>query len=229
MEFARGHKQTVILLTLKVVHSAMKRKAIIYDLDNTIYPVPSIGDKLFASLYQLIRETGEHVDQFEDIKADILRKPFQVVAATYGFSSELTQKGIDLLKDITYEDKIRPFEDYTEIRRIPAERFLVTTGFTKLQYSKIRGMNIEADFREIHVIDPLASKKTKKDVFADILQRYTYKPKDVIVVGDDLESELRAAQALGIDTVLYDKYDLHPNNLTNYKISNFTELISIVL
>jgi putative hydrolase of the HAD superfamily len=202
----------------------MNKKAIIYDLDNTIYPVPSIGDKLFSSLYQLIRESGEYDDNFEDIKTDILRKPFQIVAATYGFSDELTQRGINLLKDISYEDEIKPFSDYLEIRSIPAERFLVTTGFEKLQYSKIRGMNIEGDFKEIHVIDPLASTRTKKDVFADILKRHGYSPSEVLVVGDDLESEIKAAQTLGIDTVLYDKYNLHPDNLTTYKISDFKEM-----
>ncbi len=206
----------------------MNKKAIIYDLDNTIYPVTSIGDKLFASLYQLIRESGEHEDNFNAIKADILRKPFQVVAATFRFSDELTQKGINLLKDITYEDEILPFSDYFEIRSIPAERFLVTTGFVKLQYSKIRGMNIEKDFKEIHVIDPMASDKTKKDVFADILKRHGYSSAEVLVVGDDLESEIKAAQTLGIDTVLYDKYNLHSDNLTTYKIADFKELVSIV-
>jgi putative hydrolase of the HAD superfamily len=206
----------------------MNRKAIIYDLDNTIYPVPSIGDRLFASLYQLIRESGAHDDNFDAIKADILRKPFQVVAATHGFGEELTRKGIDLLKEITYEDEIKPFPDYFEIRRLAPERFLVTTGFTKLQYSKIRGMNIETDFKEIHVIDPLASEQTKKEVFADILNRHGYTPAEVLVVGDDLESEIKAAQTLGIDTVLYDKYNLHPDHLTTYKISDFTELASII-
>jgi putative hydrolase of the HAD superfamily len=207
----------------------MNRRAIIYDLDNTIYPVSSIGDKLFDSLYQLIKESGEHDNNFNAIKADILRKPFQVVAATHGFSEELTQNGINLLKNITYEDEIKPFSDYIEIRSIPAERFLVTTGFETLQYSKIRGMNIEEDFKEIHVIDPMASDKSKKDVFADILKRHGYLPSEVLVVGDDLESEIKAAQALGIDTVLYDKFNLHPDSQTTYKISDFKELASIVL
>ncbi|MCU7551030.1 HAD family hydrolase [Chitinophagaceae bacterium LB-8] len=205
----------------------MNKKAIIFDLDNTIYPVSSIGDKLFASLYQLIHDSGEHEENFEDIKADILRKPFQLVAATHGFSNELTERGINLLKNTAYEDEIMPFDDFIEIRRIPGERFLVTTGFTKLQYSKIHGMNIEADFKEIHVIDPQTSGQTKKDVFADILHRHRYAPTEVLVIGDDLESEIKAARELGIDTVLYDKYNLHPNHPATYKISDFKELVSI--
>ena len=202
----------------------MIKKAIIYDLDNTIYSVPSIGEKLFASLFQQITESGEHRDSMRTIKDDIMRKPFQVVAATHRFSDELTQKGINLLKELTYSGDIMPFSDYQEIKSIPGERFLVTTGFLNLQLSKIRGMNIEPDFMEIHIIDPIASQKSKKDVFADIMVRHGYTPSEVLVIGDDPESEIQAARELGIDTVLYDKYNLYSPTASKYIISDFREL-----
>ena len=206
----------------------MIRTAFIYDLDNTIYPVASIGEKLFASLFQLITESGGHQDNMPAIKDDIMRKPFQVVAATWQFSDELTQKGIDLLKDLTYTGDIKPFSDYKEIKNIPGEKFLVTTGFLNLQLSKIRGMGIEQDFKEIHIVDPTASHKTKKDVFADIMERHGYTASEVLVVGDDPESEIKAARDLGIDTVLYDKYNLHPSTISKYKIADFSELSALI-
>lgn len=204
--------------------SEMIKSAIIYDLDNTIYSVHSIGEQLFASLFQLIKESGEQPENMDSIKDDIMRKPFQVVAAKHQFSAELTEKGISLLKELTFSGNIVPFSDYQEIKNIPGERFLVTTGFLNLQLSKIRGMGIESDFREIHIIDPVASERTKKDVFADIMERYGYKPSEVLVAGDDPESEIKAAQELGIDTVLYDKYNLHAHTTSKYKIADFKEL-----
>jgi len=205
----------------------MTKKAVIYDLDNTIYPVSSIGEHLFASLFQLIEESGEHRDEMEAIKEEIMRKPFQTVAAHYHFSDELTQKGINLLKNATYTGNIKPFDDYPEIKRIAAERFLVTTGFFNLQWSKIRRMGIESDFKEIHVIDPMLSQKTKKDAFTDIMKGNGYKPSEMLVVGDDPESEIKAAKELKIDTVLYDKYNRHDNTIAKYKISDFSELRNI--
>lgn len=202
----------------------MHKKAIIYDLDNTIYSVPTIGEQLFAPLFKLITESGEHHNNLDRIKDDIMRKPFQVVAAVHQFSDELTQKGVSLLKELTYTGEIIPFDDYLEIKHIPGERYLVTTGFLNLQFSKISGMGIEQDFSEIHVVDPTTSEKTKKDVFADIMERHQYKPAEVLVVGDDPESEIRAAQELGIDTVLYDKYKRYPNPSADYTISDFKEL-----
>lgn len=205
----------------------MEKKAIIYDFDNTLYSVESIGDEIFAPLFKLVADSGEYEGRLEKIKEDLMGKPFQVVAADHGFSKELKQKGTDLLKGLTYKGEIEPYQDYGEIKKIPAERFLVTTGFLDLQWSKIRKMNIEADFNEIHVVDPSVSTKTKKDVFRDIMERKGYKTSEVLVVGDDPDSEIKAARELGIDSVLFDRNNKHTEH-SSYKIANFKELLPIV-
>jgi len=205
----------------------MRKKAIIFDLDNTIYSVHSIGNELFNSLFELIFENGNHTENKDKIKGDIMRRPFQMVASEYNFSEELTQKGISLLKDITYQGKIEAFSDYEFARNLPVDKFLVTTGFLKLQQSKVRGMKIGPDFKEIHIVDPLTSDRTKKDMFTDIMKRHGYTESELLVVGDDLHSEIKAAQELGIDTVLYDKSNLH-NNSSIRKISDFSQLKSFL-
>lgn len=203
----------------------MPIKAIIYDLDNTIYPVSAIGDKLFGPLFNLIAESGEHDNDFDAIRKAIMRTPFRLVAARHNFSDALTAKGIALQEEIVYDEMIDTFEDYPDIKNIPGERFLVTTGFLKMQMSKIKQMGIEPDFKEVHVVDP--TKSSKNEVFAGILQRYDYKPEEVLVVGDDPESEIKAAKELGIPTVLYDKQNAQDAREADYKIDHFKDLIRI--
>ncbi|MCO6148494.1 HAD family hydrolase [Flavobacterium sp. NRK1] len=205
----------------------MSKKAIIYDLDNTIYPVSSIGDKLFAPLFEAIEKNGQHNDSMDAIRKAIMRTPFRLVAQSHNFSEELTQKGIDIQEIIDYKDEINTFEDYPEIKNIPGERFLVTTGFNTMQRSKIRQLGITDDFKEIHVVNPVET--SKKEVFADILKRYGYKPEEVLVIGDDPESEIAAAKALNIPTVLYDKHNEQDANAATYKITHFAELKDIYL
>jgi putative hydrolase of the HAD superfamily len=205
----------------------MNKKAIIYDLDNTIYPVHSIGESLFGPFLQLISEYPEHAD-IAKIKDDMMRKPFQIVAAEHYFSDELISRTITLLQTMTYQGEIKYFDDYPAIKDIKARRFLVTTGFYNLQYSKIHGMGIADDFTEIHVVDPLTSTRTKKDVFADIMQRHRYSAEEVLVVGDDPGSEIKAALALGIDTVLYDKTNRYAKHPALYKIASFNELADLL-
>lgn len=155
-----------------------------------------------------------------------MRKPFQVVAAKFGFSEALSSKGMELLKNMTYDDTIEPFPDYTHVRSLPVEKFLVTTGFYKLQMSKIQRMGVEKDFKEIHIVDP--EKSSKKEVFADIMQRNGYDASEVLIIGDDPESEIKAARELGIDAVLYDKAVYSAGVSPAKRISDFSQLREFV-
>ena len=202
----------------------MEKKAIIFDLDNTIYPVAAIGHQLFADLFQMITMHGGYQGAIEDVQQEIMRKPFQVVAKAFQFDATLTAAGLALLSDLTYTGAMQPFEDYALTKKINCRKFLVTTGFTKLQHSKIDMLGIKNDFEAIIVVDPSLSSLTKKDVFKDILLEHQLKEKEVLVVGDDLHSEIKAAQELGIDTVLYDYQDLPALALLDNSITSFSGL-----
>lgn len=200
-------------------------KAIIYDLDNTLYPVPAIGQKLFAPVFNAIEESGKHDHNIDDIKREMMRTPFRLVAKKYGMSDELTEKCINIQEDLTYNEPIQTFEDYDEILELPADRYLVTTGFFRMQQSKVEAMGIRGDFKEIHIVDP--TKSSKKEVFAGILSRNGYDKKEALVVGDDPESEIKAAKELEIATVLYDRENSCPAGTADYQIQNFREMASI--
>ena len=199
-------------------------KVLIFDLDNTIYPVHSIGAALFAPLFSMLEDSGEIQEQMDAVKDAIQHKPFQVVAAEFGFSDALTQTGIKLLQNLSYNGPIAPFPDFQLVPILPQPKFLVTTGFSRLQESKINGMQIRSLFQEIHIVDPLLEARTKKDVFSDILIRYAYQPDEVLVIGDDPDSEIKAAHALEIPTILYDALGRHPEWNLSKRIINYGEL-----
>lgn len=196
-----------------------KKKAIIFDLDNTIYPVASIGPELFYNLYQMIEQDGAHQGKIADIREAVERKPFQVVAKEFHFSEGLTAKGIKYLSDIEYTGEIQPFDDYRFTKEFTCLKFLVTTGFTKLQWSKIHLLDLDKDFDSCIVVDPSISSKTKKDVFKEIMEEFQLKPEEVLVVGDDIHSEIKAAGELFIDTVIYD-YNEKYKELAGYDVIN---------
>ena len=204
----------------------MTKKAIILDLDNTIYPAPAISEKLFGPLFKLIQESGELDGEFEELKKQMMRRPFQAVANDFSLSEELQSKCIELLSDLTYDDKMDAFDDYESVRNLPLKKYLVTTGFSKLQYSKIKQLNIEKDFEEVFVVDPNKSELTKKDIFMQILSDNGFQPKEVIVVGDDIDSEIKAGKELGIDTVLYNHNGEQEEVNDENSIRSFKEITS---
>jgi len=201
------------------------KQALILDLDNTIYPVSSIAGHLFEPIFTLLDQFSDTID-VAAAKEDMQRRHFHLVADRYNFGPELTAKGIELLSNFEFELPMQPFDDYYLIKSIPIKKFLVTTGFTRLQWSKVKQLGIETDFAEIHIVDPEKSKQTKKDVFADILKRYNYSAADVLVIGDDPESEIKAATDLDIDTFLFDPENKHVDAVVTYRSVELRDVLN---
>ncbi|WP_423146105.1 HAD family hydrolase [Rubrolithibacter danxiaensis] len=180
---------------------------LILDLDNTIYPVSSIADELFSPLFSLLADSRFKLEHsvIDDAKQDIMRIPFQKVSAKYNFPHQLTEEAMTLLRNAVFEKKMTYYDDYNFIRELKARKFLLTTGFLKLQQSKIKCLGIESDFEEICIVDPDRSSDTKKDIMERLIDKYRFNPEDILVVGDDPESEIKAASELGLKSFLLDK------------------------
>jgi putative hydrolase of the HAD superfamily len=206
----------------------MKKKALLFDLDNTIFSVYSIGHTLFAPLFELIEQDGTQLQNMDKIRDEVMRRPFQQIANDYQFSEELTKKSIAILKQLVYNAPIEPFEDYALVQQLPHDKFLVTTGFKNMQQSKVDRMGLQKGFKEIHIVDPATSNKTKKEVFADIILRHQYAKEDVLVIGDDLHSEIKAGQDLDIDVIWYDKYERYEPQPGVQKITSYQQLVALL-
>jgi putative hydrolase of the HAD superfamily len=211
----------------------LKKKALIFDLDNTIYPVSAIADNLFAKLFAVLDEYSGSInlgdnDRVNKIKEEMTRRPFQYIADKYDLDKDLNDKMVDTLRTMTYDLPMQPFEDYHHLRQIPLDKFLVTTGFFKLQMSKVKQLGIELDFKEIYIVDPDVSGKTKKDVFAEIMQKHHYQPADLLVIGDDPDSEIKAAMELGIDTFLFDPNGIYPDAASRHRSDNLKHVLNIL-
>lgn len=181
----------------------MIKKALIFDLDDTIYPTRSVADEMYKDLYDLLKK---HVpeDIFQRLREDLLTTPFQNVADRYALDKNLRDEGMKICLEMEYNGSITAFDDYHQAIDNTTLKFLVTAGYTKPQKSKIKQLGIESDFKEVIIADPYNSDLTKKDVFKLIMDKYQYQPFDILVIGDNPESEIAAAKDLGIETYLYD-------------------------
>ena len=205
-------------------------KHIILDLDNTIYPVSSIGEKLFEPLFRLLQRPEYHLTEstIQNARHQIMRIPFQKVADEFHFPDKLTESALALLRHLTYDEKMEYFDGYPLIRQLDTRKFLLTTGFQKLQESKVRSLGIGEDFTEIFIIDPDQSKMTKKDAMVLIMEKYILSPGDLLVIGDDPESEIKAGRELNIETYLLDPEELFPHSPATYKGRTLAEVLMYI-
>ena len=81
---------------------------------------------------------------------------------------------------------MRGYPDLGVLPELPARLFLVTSGFRRLQESKVRALGVESLFERIYIdaIDE-ADRKGKEGIFAEILRTRAFEPREVLVVGDD--------------------------------------------
>jgi putative hydrolase of the HAD superfamily len=100
------------------------------------------------------------------------------------------------------ERPLRGYADLPALARLPVRLYLVTSGFLRLQRSKINALGIESLFVEVHIdaIDQ-PTRTSKKSIFAEILHSQGYEKHEVLVVGDSAESEIAAGNELGLTTV----------------------------
>ncbi|MEJ7558457.1 MAG: HAD family hydrolase [Pedobacter sp.] len=204
----------------------MNKKALIFDLDDTIYPTKSVVDDMYKELFSLLK--GQVSDEvLDNVRADILTTPFHVIAERHTIDKELSDQALKMCLDMEYSGTMQPFEDYHLTKNNAADRFLVTAGYTKLQKSKIRQLGIDKEFKEIFIPDPYTSELSKTDVFKQILNTYHYEPSEVLVIGDNPETEISAAKELGIESFLYDYEGKFSPALAEYygtTYHNFAEL-----
>lgn len=216
--------------TLKISNTPLMIRALILDMDNTIFPTNTISDELFEPIYQLLEKYKDKVgeENIAEIRKLMSKKAWQKIAEEYEFTDELTKEGADILRETTYHKPIDPFEDYILVKELDMDKYLVTMGFTKMQWSKVKMLNVESDYKEVLVNDPETKEDTKKEVFQRMMEKYNLQPQEVLVIGDDPESEIKAGNDLQIPTVLYDRMNEYEDKHATHHIHNYSELAAII-
>jgi putative hydrolase of the HAD superfamily len=179
--------------------------AIIFDLDNCLATSDEPGRDLLDPVFAAVRAANRGRLLEEELEAafrDCWRYGFDRVAKEHGFSEEMRDAGWRAFARTEVREPMQGYGDLHVLPHLGDRRFLVTSGFRRLQESKVRALGIAHLFDEV-VIDALdePGRRGKERIFADLLARYRLQPAEAIVVGDDPESELSAARRLGLRPV----------------------------
>lgn len=104
---------------------------------------------------------------------------------------------------------------------------LITNGFEEVQISKLRNSNIDAHFTHIITSEKAMSLKPHKAIFDYALGLAKATHTESIMIGDNLDADIKGAMDAGLDTVFVN----HINEITNikptYTIHHLQELESI--
>jgi phosphoglycolate phosphatase-like HAD superfamily hydrolase len=179
-------------------------KAIIFDLDSCLSAADEPGRQLFQPAFDAIIRAnhGSHVEAvLQRAFEDMWRLPYDFVARKYSFTPEMLAAGWNELLQMEVATPMSGYGDLSALNELRVELFLVTSGFRRLQESKIRALGIGPLFSAIYVdaIDE-PDHRGKERLIKDIVQSSNLEPREVLIVGDNPDSELAVGRRLAIPT-----------------------------
>ena len=199
-----------------------------FDLDNCLAAADEVGTELFEPAFEAIRRANHGLISEEYLNkafADCWRHPLDWVATKYGFSEAMLTAGWKIFSTTEVKQPMYGYDDLSVLSELSVRRFLVTSGFRRLQESKIEALNLQHWFEAIYVdaIDE-PNRKGKQGIFELILDTYQLKPAEVFAVGDNPDSEIAAGNSLGLKTVQILRKGVPRGNNATFYINSLVEL-----
>ena len=211
---------------------AQHYQAIVFDLDNCLCDSREPGEELFAPAFAAIEKANAGHVPSERLKAafeECWYTSFDLVAKRHGFTQRMYEAGFQAFSRLEVTKPLKGYPDLNVLQRLSLDKYLVTSGFRRLQQSKVRALDIGGWFTKV-VIDAVDRQPHvgKQRVFEDILAERGYEPSRVLAVGDNPISELEAGRRLGMVTV----QTLRPGvkqDEADHHIRSFEELVALVM
>lgn len=183
-------------------------RALIFDLDGTLYVSDEVGREIDASAMR-------HVAAVRGISpeeaARLIRETRDKIAARTGRTASLSHACLELGVDLRelhrhFEAEIvpEPFlvrdERVVELLRRLGERFelhIYTNNNRLLSARIMTALGVERCFRRIFTIEDSWSPKPDRDVLAEIFREIGQEPSQCLFVGDRYDIDLRLPLELG--------------------------------
>ncbi len=104
---------------------------------------------------------------------------------------------------------------------------LITNGFEKTQWSKIRNSGLDKYITHVITSEGSNSLKPKKEIFEFALQKAKANLHESIMIGDNLDADIQGAMNAGMDTVFVNHINATTGIKPTYTITHLDQLESI--
>jgi len=104
---------------------------------------------------------------------------------------------------------------------------LITNGFDTIQHSKLKHSNLTGYFKEVITSEKSESLKPQKEIFEFALNIANAKVDESIMIGDNIEADIKGAMNAGLDTVFVNHLQAETDVKPTYTIYHLKELEDI--
>ena len=158
---------------------------------------------------------------------DLRRERFQRALSDYNIiDTELAENiGEDYIDICPKKNKL--FDFTIQVLEYLSESYklhIITNGFEKVQYIKIKHSNLDHYFDKIITSEQVGVKKPNHKIFDFALSQADTSADESIYIGDDLIVDIIGCQNCGIDGVFFNPQKESHNENPKYEISCLSEL-----
>ena len=227
----------------------MKTRAILFDLDNTLYEYEPCNRHALAAAHDILNraievqpiefqtvhdEVRQHVSrELRGQAASHNRAIFfkRIVEEIAGRSdAALVRRMYDAYWEAFYEH-IRPQADALDVlARLGSERLVLVTNHTALpQLGKIAALGIETFFAAVVTSEEAGVEKPAARIFEMALERVGAKATESVMIGDDVEDDIIGPAALGMRTIQTTEFSAkEKSERADFAVARLGEILSIL-
>jgi len=116
--------------------------------------------------------------------------------------------------------------EYLKVKQY--ELHLITNGFEKTQWSKIRNSKIDHFFTHVITSEASNSMKPEKEIFDYAMKKSGALLHESIMVGDNLDADIKGAMNAGMDNIFVNHIDATTDMKPTYTVVHLKELEDIL-
>ena len=228
----------------------MKYQVLLFDADETLFDFKKAEKEAFKnSMLELDIEYDEnyHFATYKEINTAIWKELEEGLITQEKLKTERFKRLIDKL-DMTFDENDFAniymthlgngsflFDGAMELIEDLSSKYIlsiVTNGLTSVQERRLKKSTIAKHFKDIVISESIGISKPNPDIFEHAINNLgTFNKDEVLMIGDNLNSDIRGGINYNIDTCWY-----NPNKLENktdlkptYEICDYTELRRLLL
>ena len=228
----------------------MKYKHLFFDLDNTLWDFEKNSHETFNELYQhyladqskipsvkdffeaytihntrlwgLYRESLISKDELKDTRFLITLQEFGIDDKKLAsiLSDEYTYRSPR--KGILFPGTIETLDELKNRFQL----HIITNGFEEIQHVKLEFAGLTKYFANLITSEQAESKKPDAGIFNYALEMAGATAEESLMIGDDLDVDIIGAREIGMDTILFDPFDIYLSRQDpTHRVNNISDIL----
>ena len=179
-------------------------KLLVVDLDNTLCDTfHTLSELQWVHAAKVLEKHGIPQKKGEQMLRMLGKHSFRSSIQKLGLDNRLQKIAIAAYDDVNVSH-LKLFEDAQAILDCPIPKVLVTRGEKKLQRAKIKHLGIRKYFKKVYYVNTFDD---KVGTFKKVKKDFKLQSKQMLVIGDRIEEEIKEANMLGMKTAFIERPD----------------------